>query len=242
MSSERVRLQKFMADEGVASRRQSEVMIEEGQVEVDGKIAELGTKVDPAKNVVTVNGKRIGGRGHKATLVLAVHKPRGYLCSNRDPHHERTVFTLLPPSLAKERLFCAGRLDKESEGLVILTNDGALSQRLTHPSNQIVKRYRVLLDRPFDLKHTRNLLQGITWEGERLKVEKVIPEKVTTEIRRLELHLGHGKKREIRRLLIALGYGVKRLQRFQIGGLKLRGIASGRAKVLQEDEIEQLFR
>lgn len=240
MKSPSVRVQKFLADQGVASRRQGEVMIEEGRVTVNGKPAELGMKVDPEKDVVMADGKRISPQRRKS-IVLAMHKPRGYLCSNRDPHHEETVFNLLPPPFVKERLFCAGRLDKESEGLLILTNDGALANRLTHPANRVVKRYRVTLDRPFEERHIRNLLEGITWEGERLRVEKVVPDKSGVEITRLELHLEHGKKREIRRLLIALGYGVKRLQRFQIGKLKLRGIAKGRVKALARDEVEELF-
>ena len=180
-------------------------------------------------------------KGGGKKLVLAVHKPRGLLCSNADPHHEKTVFDLVPASLDAGRLFCAGRLDKESEGLLILTNDGALAQKLTHPSHRVVKRYRVTLDKPFDEKHIKNLLEGITWEGERLKVEKVIPDRHIGPITKLELHLNHGKKREIRRLLIALGYGVKRLQRFQIGRLPLRGITKGKCRILNDDEVARLF-
>jgi 23S rRNA pseudouridine2605 synthase len=240
MESTSVRLQKFLADQGIASRRQAEQMIEDGRVTVNGRIAEIGMKITPGKDRVSVDESPI----HVAELksvVLAVHKPRGYLCSNADPHHDRTVFQLVPPNIEVERLFCAGRLDKESEGLLILTNDGAISQRLTHPSHRVIKRYAVTLDQPFQEKHTRNLLSGITWEGERLKVEKVIPKKRGGDIRHLEVHMQHGKKREIRRLFHALGYEVKRLQRFQIGSLHLRGLGLGKCKRLGQHEIEQLF-
>lgn len=242
MKPELVRLQKVLAERGVASRRQSEEMISEGRVTVNGKEASLGQKVDPLADEIKVDGKRVRPpRGKVEKVVLAMHKPRGVLCSNADPHHEKTIFDLVPPPFNQERLFCAGRLDKESEGLLILTNDGALSQRLTHPSQRVIKRYRVTLDRAFSEKHIRNLLDGITWEGERLKVEKVIPEKTSGPITKLELHLNHGKKREIRRLLLALGYGVKRLQRFQIGTLNLRGLSRGRCRVLTSSEVDRLF-
>ncbi|MFW6353342.1 MAG: pseudouridine synthase [Verrucomicrobiota bacterium] len=241
MKSEPVRLQKFVAEQGLASRRQAEVLIEEGRLTINGQPAQLGAKVIPGEDEVRLDGKLVRASRGLKTLVLAMHKPPGYLCSNRDPHEKKTIFTLLPPSFAKERLFCAGRLDKESEGLLILTNDGALTQKLTHPSHRVTKRYRVTLDRDYDEKHTRRLLDGISWEGERLKVEKVIPLTRGKERRQLELHMQHGKKREIRRLLFACGYGVNRLVRFQIGRLELRGLSKGRVRVLQEEEIGRLF-
>lgn len=241
-SESTVRLQKVMAERGVASRRQCEELIAEERVTVNGKVATLGTKVNPMGDEIRLDGKKIAAprRAHE-TVVLAMHKPPGLLCSNSDPHHERTIFHLVPPPYNELRLFCAGRLDKESEGLLILTNDGALSQKLTHPSHRTVKRYRVTLDKGFQEKHIRTMLEGITWEGERLKVERVIPEKTAGPVLKLELHLHHGKKREIRRLLLALGYTVKRLQRFQIGRLPLRGINKGKCRRLTDEEIGRLF-
>lgn len=240
MASEMVRLQKFLADQGIASRRQAEKLIEEGRVSVNGGVAVLGSKVVPGKDHITLDDAVISAR-KIASVVLAVHKPKGYLCSNADPHHDRTVFDLVPPPWQEERLFCAGRLDRDSEGLLILTNDGAVAQRLTHPSNRVIKRYAVTLDQPFQDKHVKNLLEGITWEGERLKVEKVIPKKRGGEARQLEVHLDHGKKREIRRLFHALGYKVTKLQRFQIGSFTLRTLGPGKSRKLQPAEIEQLF-
>jgi len=239
MPDDSIRLQKFIADTGIASRRQAEAMIEEGRLTINGIPAKLGSKVVPGKDRVHLDGGVIHASKH-VPVVLALNKPKGLLCSNRDPHHSKTVFDLVPPSLNAGRLFCSGRLDKESEGLLILTNDGALSQKLTHPSHRVIKRYRVTIDRPLNPRHIKNLLEGITWEGERLKVEKVIPEK-SHDSTKLEVHLQHGKKREIRRLFIALGYGVTRLIRFQIGKLTIRGIGPGKVKQLTNAEIELLF-
>lgn len=240
MNESSLRLQKFLADQGIASRRQAEKLIEEGRVTVNGHTAELGQKITPGKDRVALDESPIAQTRSKA-VVLAIHKPRGYLSSNKDPHHPRTIFDLVPPPWNAERLFCAGRLDKDSEGLLILTNDGAMAQKLTHPSHRVIKRYLVALDRSFEERHTRNLLDGIVWEGERLKVEKVIPKKRGGDLRHLEVHLQHGKKREIRRLFHALGYEVNRLQRFQIGSLHVRGLGVGKCKPLSPTEIKQLF-
>lgn len=240
MDSTEVRLQKYLADQGIASRRQAETFIEEGRVTVNGKPAKIGMKVTAGKDEVMLDDNVVG-HIQQEPVVLALNKPKGFLCSHRDPHHKRTIYDLIPPPYSEQRLFCAGRLDKESEGLLIITNDGALVHRLTHPSSQVVKRYKVTLDKDFNEKHTRNLLEGITWEGERLKVEKVIPDHHVGCQNQLELHLHHGKKREIRRLMVALGYDVERLQRYQIGTLGLRGIGKGQVKVLRKTEIDRLF-
>ncbi len=238
---ETVRLQKFMADMGVCSRRAAEELISNGEVVVDGKPAQLGQKITPGVERVVVRGKTIKPVA-RPTLTLLMNKPRGVVCTNSDPFGNRTVFDLLPPPAQKERLFCAGRLDKDSEGMLILTNDGALAQRLTHPSNRVIKRYRVLLTRPFNPEHTRVMLNGMDVEGERLKVERIIQIKRSQAPERdLEVHLEHGRKREIRRLFEALGYRVERLARFQIGRLQLRGVSPGRARPLSQMEIEMLF-
>lgn len=238
---EPIRIQKVIADRGLTSRREAERWIEEGRVTVNGKLAGLGDKCVPGQDKITVDGKPLP-RKEPEKLTLAVHKPRGYICSNKDPHNSRTIFSLLPPDLQQERLFCVGRLDKDSEGLVILTNDGNLKQLLAHPTYRVIKRYRVKLNQPFDLKDKRKLLNGIVWEGERLRVEKVIPVKSAgKEVRgELEVHMEHGKKREIRRLFYAVGYEVRRLQRFQIGEFPLKGIPRGRAKILTPREVARL--
>ena len=240
-SKEPIRLQKFIAEMGVCSRRAAEELIVNGEVMVDGKPAVLGQKITPGRERVVVRGKTLKPVV-RPMLTLLMNKPRGVVCTNSDPFGNRTVFDLLPPPAQKERLFCAGRLDKDSEGMLILTNDGALAQRLTHPSNRVIKRYRVLLTRPFDPVHIKVMLNGMEVDGERLQVERIIPLKRSqAPDRDLEVHLEHGRKREIRRLFEALGYRVERLARFQIGRLQLRGVSPGRARPLSGKEVELLF-
>lgn len=240
--SEAVRLQKILADQGLCSRRQAEEWISGGRVSVNGKTAELGMRARPGQDSIALDGRMLHLKA-RPTLVVAVNKPRGYICSNSDPHHPKTIFDLVPPQLRQDRLMCAGRLDKDSEGLVILTNSGEFSQRLTHPSNAVIKRYRVQLDRPFRPEDSPKLIQGVTWEGERLSADKVIPFEAPADRDKnfVEIHLGHGRKREIRRLLLAFKYGVRRLRRFQIGNLQLKGIPPGGYRILAEREISRLF-
>ena len=172
-----------------------------------------------------------------------MNKPKGYLCTNSDPFADRTVFDLLPADLQRQRMFCAGRLDKDSEGLLVITNNGELAHRVSHPSTCITKRYRVVLNRDFDKSDIQKLLKGVDYEGDFLKAEKVIPVPTLGEgsARRLEVHLHHGKKREIRRLFEANRYYVKKLVRVQIGGIILKNIPKGGIKILGKKEIDLLF-
>ncbi len=240
---EPVRIQKFIADAGVCSRRAAETLIAAGEVYVNGQRAETGQKVDPAADKVTVRGKSLRGTP-QPKVTLAMHKPRGLVCSNSDPHAvDGTIFDLLPREWSRLRLFCAGRLDKDSEGLLILTTDGNLANRLMHPSNTVVKRYHVILEDAFPASRLGQLLKGVIVEGEQLKVERaqlVNPnrDKLSSS---LDVHLHHGKKREIRQLFLALGYPVKRLRRYQIGALPLKGIPLRGVKQLSTKELSQLF-
>jgi 23S rRNA pseudouridine2605 synthase len=237
-----IRLQKFLAEAGVCSRRAAEVMISAGEVWVNSRQAELGQRVDPAIDKVTVRGKSVRALP-QPLLTFAMNKPSGLVCSNDDPHNPDTIFDLLPRELRKFRFFCAGRLDKDSEGLLIITTDGALAHRLMHPSNVVVKRYHVRLEEPFPHARMRLLIRGLTIEGERLKVERAAlvnprPDHTSQD---LDVWMHHGKKREIRQLFLALGYSVKRLRRYQIGAFPLRGIPLRGAKQLSTKEIQQLF-
>lgn len=239
---EPVRIQKFIADSGLCSRRAAEALVAAGEVYVNGQPAGTGQKVDPAADKVTVRGKPVRSTA-QPRITLVMHKPRGVVCSNSDPHAEQTIFDLLPREWARLRLFCAGRLDKDSEGLVILTTDGDLANRLMHPSNLVVKRYYVSLETPFPASRTRSLLHGILHEGERLKVERahlVNPSRDGSSTE-LDVHMHHGKKREIRLLFTALGYEVRRLRRYQIGALRLRGIPLRGVKQLSSKEVDSLF-
>ncbi len=237
-----VRLQKYIAEAGLASRRAADALIAEGEVTVNGQVAVLGTKVTPGIDRIVVSGELV--RPHRGGAVtLAVHKPRGLVCTNRDPHHNQTIFDLLPPPFAGLRLFCAGRLDKESEGLVILTTDGDLANRLMHPSGLVVKYYRVSLREAFRREDLPRLLKGVTIEGERLKVEKarLIGRGTTDVSTEVDVEMHHGKKREIRQLFTALGCSVRRLRRYQIGRFSLRGFPLRAVKVLTDSEIASLL-
>jgi 23S rRNA pseudouridine2605 synthase len=240
---EPIRLQKFLADAGVCSRRNAEVLIAQGEVWVNATVATLGQKIIPGVDRVTVAGKPVRTTP-QPRITVAVHKPRGLVCSNDDPHHAETVFSLLPREFAKLRFFCAGRLDLDSEGLVILTTDGDLAHRLMHPSNVVVKRYHVVLKIPFPAARLQQLIRGVVIEGEKLRVERaaLINASVSGTSTDLDVHMHHGKKREIRQLFAALGHDVKRLRRYQIGAFQLKGIPLRAGKVLSTKEVDSLFR
>jgi len=240
--TELIRLQKFIADSGVCSRRAAEALIAQGEVWVNGIKAALGQKITPGVDKVTVSGKSVRTVA-QPKITLAMNKPRGLICSNDDPLHSQTIFSVLPRELSKYRFFCAGRLDLDSEGLVILTTDGDLAHRLMHPSNVVVKRYHVILKQPFPAARLPLLVKGIVLEGERLKVERaaLINPGAGNTATNLDVHMHHGKKREIRLLFTTLGYDVKRLRRYQIGALQLKGIPLHAMKVLSTKEIEMLF-
>jgi len=235
------RVQKLIANAGICSRREAEKLIEDGKVRVNGKTILLGEKA-LTTDAIFVNNKPLRF-SQESSLTLVLNKPKGFICSNKDPYAVQTVFELLPPDIQKKRLFCAGRLDKDSEGLLVLTNDGDLANKLTHPSANITKRYRVTLSRDLNSNDIPKLLAGIEFEGEFLKADKIIPSPKVKEgnQRRLEVHLSHGKKREIRRLFEAHRYFVKKLVRFQIGGIQLRNVTKGGIKILSKKEIERLI-
>lgn len=239
--AEPVRLQKFLADRGMCSRREAEAWIREGRVKVNAHMAELGQKVDPDVDQVVVKNKKIPP-APKTKLTLLMNKPKGALCTNHDPNAVLTVFTLLPKEYRRERLFCAGRLDKDSEGMLVLTNDGALGNRITHPGGGVIKRYRIKVQKPFDPAVIPKMLQGVMDEGEHLYASKIIPATTGPDAElRLEVHLQQGRKREIRRLMEAFGYHVKKLKRVQMGRLKMKGMSPGAVKPLSDAEIELLF-
>jgi len=234
------RIQKIIAASGLCSRREAERYIDDGLVRVNGKVATLGDKATPDADIFVDNKPLLKKPERKVTLVM--NKPKGYVCTNSDPNAGRTVFDLLPPDLRRLRLFCAGRLDKDSEGLLVITNDGELANRITHPSTQLIKRYRAVLHRDFNPDDIPNLLEGTEYDGDFLKAEKVIPAPALGDDhrRRLEVHLHHGKKREVRRLFEANRYFVKKLVRVQIGGIVLKNIPKGGIKVLGRKELDRL--
>ncbi|GAB5561117.1 MAG: pseudouridine synthase [Synoicihabitans sp.] len=241
MKSAEIRLQKYIADAGICSRRAAETLIEAGDVEVNGKIAKIGQKVTPGADEVKVDGQRIR-LPRQEPMTVAVHKPRGLVCSNDDPHNPGTVFDLLPPQLMNRRFFCAGRLDKDSEGLVILTTDGELANKLMHPRNVVVKRYHVQLEDSFPRSRLTRLIKGVKMEDEWFRVERAsLMNPRNDASHNLDVWMHHGKKREIRQLFLALGFPVKRLRRYQIGGFPLKGIPLRAVMQLSRKDIGRLF-
>jgi 23S rRNA pseudouridine2605 synthase len=231
-----VRLNKLIADAGVTSRRGADELIADGRVMVDGLvIRELGAKFDPQKSNVMVDGETITQSLTKT--YLALHKPKGVLSTMFDPEGRPCLSDFI--DLRAERLFHVGRLDKDSEGLLIITNDGILANKIMHPSGGIVKRYEVTLNRAYDPSLTPKLLKGAKDEDELLRFTKVIQDPSVPE--RIEIHLNQGRKREIRRLLEIFGFHVKVLRRFQVGGLVLRKMPPGDCRQLSQKEIASIF-
>lgn len=240
-TKETVRLQKLLSEMGYCSRRQAEEWIEDGFVTVNGKTAKLGTKVS-SSDAIMVHGKPLKRVKLKEKIALAINKPRGALCSHSDPHHEHTIFSILPKKYDQYRLLCAGRLDRDSQGLLILTNDGGLAQLLSHPSHEITKRYLVTLTDDYDPAIIKELLHGIKDEGEVLKASKVVAIKRGTKAtRQLEVHLQQGRNRQIRRMFNALGYHLHRLKRIQIGNFKLSRLGNKPLMELEAKDIAQLL-
>jgi len=232
-----VRLQKFLAEAGTASRRASEQIILSGRVCVNGSpVLELGTKVDPERDQVTVDGKPVRP-GRK--FYLALHKPRGCVCSRKDEHGRPTVYELLPKEW--QTVYSVGRLDFASEGLLLLTNDGEFALRLTHPRYGVRKRYVATVDGPVSEKLLRQFQQGVWHEGEQLKAERtwLLTAGQTRSV--VELELAEGRNREVRRLFESQGLSVRRLVRTQVGKIKLGELKPGRWRTLTPPEIKTLL-
>ncbi len=233
------RLQKFLAQSGVGSRRKAELLIEEGRVIVNGKVATLGMKVVAGKDHVSLDGRRMK-KPEIPKVTLLVNKPTGYTCTRSDRYAKKTIFELLPKHFQSDpSLHCAGRLDRDSQGLLVVTNDGDLTYQLTHPSNKVLKHYRVFLNKEFPFEMVSQMIKGVHDDGELLKAEAVLPN--PGKPRELEITLNHGKKREIRRLLKRLGFEVLELERYMIGKLRIQGFRKGSVKRLTEAEKRLLL-
>ena len=232
-----VRLQKFLAEAGVASRRASEQIILAGRVSVNGQaVGELGGKVDPDHDKVAVDGAPVCA---KRKLYVALNKPRGYLCSRQDELKRRTIGTLLPREWSG--LYSVGRLDYDSEGLLFLTNDGQFSLQLTHPRYGVRKKYLVTVEGRVAPETLGRFTRGVTHEGEKLKAETARLLAASNSHSLVELELAEGKNREVRRLFESQGLTVRRLQRTQIGKIKLGELPSGKWRTLTEPEIKSLL-
>jgi 23S rRNA pseudouridine2605 synthase len=231
------RLQKFLAEAGVASRRAAEQIIVAGRVGVNGNtVTTLGTKVDPLHDHVTLDGRPVRV---KRKIYLALNKPRGLVCSHKDELGRPTIYDLLPREWI--HLHSVGRLDFNSEGLLFLTNDGAFSLRLTHPRYGVHKKYLATVEGRVEPEILRRFTQGVEYEGERFKAEKARLVTSSQSKTVVELDLAEGKYREVRRLFESQGKSVKRLQRIQIGKIKLGELGPGKWRTLTEPEIKSLL-
>ena len=232
-----VRLQKFLAEAGVASRRAGEQIILAGRVAVNGEaVTELGTRIDAGHDRVTVDGEPVRA---KRKLYVALNKPPGLVCSRKDELSRATVYELLPKEWG--HLHTVGRLDYRSEGLMFLTNDGEFSLRLTHPRYGVVKKYVATVEGRVAEAALRPFTQGVWHEGERLKAERVRLVSAGQAQSVVELELAQGKNREVRRLFESQRLTVKRLQRVQIGKIKLGELRLGKWRTLTEAEIKSLM-
>ncbi|MDX9703128.1 MAG: pseudouridine synthase [Candidatus Auribacterota bacterium] len=233
-----LRLQKFLAQCAVGSRRSCEYLITNGAVSVNGNLTtKLGTVVDPDKDIVCVNGKPI----QKQPLVYwLLNKPTGVVCSCKQDRKYQRVIDLIPDK--DLRLYPAGRLDVESEGLVVITNDGHLCNIITHPKFGVTKEYDVWLDSSLSPEEQLKISRGITIDDSyvaRPQIKDVIPVNSACKIR---LELNEGRNREIRKMFAAINKTVLRLRRIRIGNIEIESLAYGDYRSLTPSEIEQLYR
>jgi 23S rRNA pseudouridine2605 synthase len=227
-----VRLNQYLAKAGFGSRRACEALILEGSVTINGhRLRELAVRVSEGDNVL-VHGKPVK---MPLSLVAILHKPPGYLCTTPESTKERTIYDLLPANWP--RVVYVGRLDKDSEGLLVVTNDGNLAQRLTHPSTKMRKTYIVTLDKEFDFALGPKMKKGISIEEGFARMEDIF----RVGPRTLKVVLTQGLKRQIREMFYKLGYEVKRLVRVQIGNLHLENLPAGHHRVLTQDDVKRYF-
>ena len=231
-----MRLQKFFSDAGVLSRRAAEVEIAAGHVRVNGTGAKVGDTIDPETDIVEYNGRRIRPRADKPHRYVMLNKPRGYVTTAKDDKGRRTVTDLV--RAVGTRVYPVGRLDMDSEGLLLLTDDGEFTNRLTHPRHEIPKIYHVTLSKTPTKEQIDLLAQPMVLDGYVLQPVTVIP--LTTDT--LEMHLYEGRNRQIRRMCEAVGLRVARLQRVAIGELPLGDLPVGKWRELTEAEVSYLMK
>ena len=229
------RLQKILAAAGVDSRRHCEELILDGAVRVNRKVVdELPAFADPDQDIITVHGRRI----HIVQRVYyLLNKPKGVICSNADPGGRKLAVNLVP---AETRVFCVGRLDADTTGLILITNDNELTNRLTHPRYGVSKRYHVTVKGRIESEHIAKLKKGVYVSEGRMSVTgaKVLQRGTTTSA--LEITLKEGQNRQIRRMLAGIGLDVKSLKRTRIGRIELKGLGVGQSRPLTTKEIEYL--
>lgn len=233
------RIQKVLSEQGYCSRRAAEALIREGRVTVNGHPTTLGDQLDPVKDVLAVDGTRVLLQKHRALVYYILNKPRGYVTTLDDPHAEKTIAQLLAG--IAERVYPVGRLDKDSEGLLLLTNDGALTNRLTHPGTKIGKLYRVTVRPAATEEQLIALSSGVVLD-DGYRTQPMTLRVLASEPGRgvLEITLFEGKNRQIRRMCDAVGLDVARLKRTAIGPIRLGMLQPGTYRELKKEEIAAL--
>ncbi|HSN43291.1 MAG TPA: pseudouridine synthase [Propionibacteriaceae bacterium] len=235
---EGLRLQKVLAQAGIASRRASEILIDKGRVEVNGKVVtEQGLRVDPARDTIRVDGSRIPPP--RIHLYLVLNKPRGVVSTMEDPEGRPTLADYVPRR--QGRLFHVGRLDTETEGLIILTNDGEFAHRLAHPSYQVTKTYLAEVEGLVDNKTIRRLEKGLMLEDGPVKPDKVKLVSRAESRSLLAISLHEGRNRIVRRMMDSVAHPVNRLSRTAIGPVKLGQLPVGETRELTREELGALL-
>lgn len=226
-----MRLNRFLAAGGIGSRRHCDGLIAAGRVTINGLVCTDFSAQPDTRDHVKVDGKLV----HIITpLTIMLHKPAGFVSTRKDPHVRDTVFDLIPRKFS--RLFNIGRLDAQTEGLLLLTNEGDLAHRLMHPRYKIDKEYEITLDRPWDPAHGPKLVRGVLLDGHRARIARLHSVSST----RLRVVLRQGINRQVRRMFEALGYHVKHLVRVRIGKLRLGDLPRGHWRALTKHELESI--
>jgi len=230
------RLQKFLALCGVASRRACEQVIDEGRVTVNGKVVnQQGTKVNPLSDIVALDGRRIIP---EPKLYLLFNKPREVICTSSDPAGRKTIHAFLPE--LPSRVFTIGRLDRDSEGLLIITSDGDLAQAVSHPRNMVEKIYLVAMSRALTADEQKRLKEGIYSEGELLRILAIRPAERERNRHIYEIKISEGKNRHVRRMFAGLKMEVLSLKRVAVGTLKLGNLRVGQWRYMSGWELDEL--
>ncbi len=230
------RVQKILSEIGIASRRKAEELIREGRVTVNGRIAQIGDRADPLQDRIKVDGRRVSASSPKVYILL--NKPRGTVTTTDDPAGRKTVMDLL--RIRKPRLFPVGRLDYDAEGFLLLTNDGELAHRLSHPSFRIPRTYQVKVKGKPTPEEIHKLSKGISLEDGRTAPCRILPLRGTEENLWLEMVLYEGRNRQIKRMWEKLGYPVLKLKRVGFAGLVPGRLKPGEYRALQPGEVKKL--
>ncbi len=239
MADNKIRLQKFLAENGVASRRKSEELIERGKVRVNGHPASLGDKVDPNRDLVTVSGERVVPAESK-NIYIMLNKPRGYVTTMSDEMGRKCVAELIED--VGERVFPVGRLDRDSEGLLLFTNDGEFANMMTHPSMHVSKTYRVTVKPAANEEQLVKLSSGVEIDGKKTMPAAIQVLSDSTDRTVLQITIHEGRNRQIRKMCEAVELDAIRLKRISMGSLKLGTLSVGQYRELKKEEVAALKR